>query len=185
MRHPPEFPPLRLTKPRYRIRFLIRLYLISAAGAAVLFAFLYFALSQPLPETYGGTYHALRGMAGYLGTILIPSVLVYALLVFASLAALCTYWLHKVAGPLYRMERVIERYRSGLPTRAVSFRSDDQMEPLADAFNDWIGTLRQDRQRWLATMEEAERLCLQDEATCRAHMEAALRKIEGGLSRYR
>jgi hypothetical protein len=174
-----------LTKPGYRFRFLIRLYILSAAGAAVLFAFLYFALSQPLPESYEGTYHALRGMAGYLGTILTTSVLVYVLLVFAPLAALCMYWLHKVAGPLYRMERVIEGYRSGFPIRAVSFRRGDQMEPLADAFNDWIGALRQDRQRWLAAMEEAERLCLQDEPTCRAHMEAALRNIAGGLSRYR
>jgi hypothetical protein len=185
MNHPSGSPPLRLTKPGYQFRFLLWLYLISAAGAGVLFAILYFALSQPLPESYESTYHALRGMAGYLRAILATSVLAYALLVFGSLAALCIYWLHKVAGPLYRMERVIEGYRSGYPIRAVSFRSNDQIEPLADAFNDWIGTLRRDRQRWLAAMEEADRLCLQDEPTCQAHMEAALRKIGEGLSRYR
>jgi len=174
-----------LTKPGFHFRFLLRLYLISAAGAAGLFAILYFALSQPLPESYAGAFHMLRGMAGYLRTTLIAAVLAYALLVFSLLAALCIYWLHKVAGPLYRMERVIEGYRAGLPTRPVCFRSDDQIEPLADAFNAWIGGLRRDRQRWLAAMEEAERLCLQDEATCRAHMEDALRRIESGLSGYR
>jgi hypothetical protein len=181
----PGSPALRLTKPGYLLRFLVRLYLISAAGAAVLFAILYSALSQPLPASYEGAFHLLRGMAGYFRTILPTSVLAYALLVFGSLAALCIYWLHKVAGPLYRMERVVEGYRSALPTRSVSFRSDDQIEPLAEAFNDWIGTLRQDRQRWLAAMEEAERPGLQDEATCRTHMEAALRKIDAELSRYR
>jgi hypothetical protein len=183
-RHP-ESLPLRLTKSGYQVRFLVRLYVIAAAGSVVLFAILYFALAQPLPETYEGSFHALRGLTGYLRTILTTSVLAYALLVFGSLAGLCIYWLHKVAGPLYRMERVFEGYRSGLPTRTVSFRIDDQIEPLATAFNDWIGDLRQDRQRWLAAMEEAERLCLQDEATCREHMKEALRSIEGGLSRYR
>jgi hypothetical protein len=185
MKPTPGSPSLRLTKPGFQVRFLIRLYLISAAGAAALFAVLYLALSQTLPETYGGTFHMLRGMAGYLRTTITTSVLAYALLVFGSLATLCVYWLHKVAGPLYRMERVIEGYRGGLLTRTVSFRSGDQIEPLAEAFNEWIGVLRKDRRRWLAAMEEAERLCLQDEATCRAHMEDALRTIERDLSRYR
>lgn len=185
MKPMPGSPPLRLTQPGYQIRFLIRLYLISAAGAAMLFAILYFALSQPLPDTYAGTFHMLRGMAGYLRTTLATSVLAYALLVFGALGALCIYWLHKVAGPLYRMERIVEGYRAGLPTRTVSFRADDQIEPVASAFNAWIGVLRQDRQRWLAVMEEAERLCLQDESTCRAHMQDALRRIERDLSRYR
>ncbi len=177
--------PLRLAGSGYRLRFLFRLYVISAAGAGVLFALLYFALAHPLPESYQGAFHALRGMAGYLRTLLITSVLAYALLVFGSVAGLCIYWLHKVAGPLYRMERVIEGYRSGLPTRTLSFRSGDQIEPLAEAFNGWVWALRQDRQRWLAAIEEAERFCLQDEATCRAHMKNALQMIAGGLSRYR
>jgi len=180
----PEPSTFRMTKTGYRSRFLFRLYLISAAGAAILFAILYFALAQPLPENYEGTFLMLRSMAVHLRATLITSVLAYAFLVFGSLGGLCVYWLHKVAGPLYRMERVIEGYRSGLPTRSVSFRIDDQIEPLAEAFNDWIGTLRQDRQRWVAAMEESERLLLQDEATRRSHMKEALGKIEVGLSRY-
>ena len=83
------------------------------------------------------------------------------------------------------MERVLEQYRSGAFTQTVSFRSGDQIQPLAQAFNLWIGSLRRDRQRWLATMMDAERHCLQDEATCRAEMEEALRKVAGDMARYR
>jgi len=90
-----------------------------------------------------------------------------------------------VAGPLYRMELVLDQYRSGAPTRTVSFRNDDQVQALAQAFNLWIGTLRRDRQRWLATMEDAERHCLQDDATCRAKREEALRKLAGHMAGYR
>jgi hypothetical protein len=42
-----------------------------------------------------------------------------------------------------------------------------------------------DRQRWLAIMEDAERLCLQDNDTCRAEMEDALARLSDLLSRYR
>jgi hypothetical protein len=83
------------------------------------------------------------------------------------------------------MERVMEEIREGAPTRTVAFREGDQIEPLARAFNDWIGKLRKNRQRWIAAMEDAERLCLQDDATCRARMEQALREIGADMSRYK
>ncbi|MFA6147193.1 MAG: hypothetical protein WC899_03185 [bacterium] len=168
----------------YRFRFVMRLCLAFAAGAAVLYAIFYLVLSRPLTGDYAGVFHALRNLSVYLRPVIAVSVLVYVLLVCGAIAALCVYGLHKVAGPLYRMERVMEELREGTPTRSVSFREGDQIEPLAKAFNNWIGTLRQDRQRWLTTMKDAERHCLADEATCRAEMEEALRKIAEDMARY-
>lgn len=170
---------------RYIFGLLLRLFVNFAGGVGVLFVILYFALSRPLPLDYAGVFHALRNLSPFLRPILAVSVLVYALLACGSTSALCVYILHKVAGPLYRMELVLEQYRSGGPTRTVSFRKGDQIQPLAQAFNQWIGTLRRDRQQWLAAMMDAERHCLQDEAMCRVKMEEALRKVAGDMARYR
>ena len=164
---------------------LLRLCVTFAGGVGILFVILYFALSRPLPGDYAGVYLALRNLSPFLRPILAISVLVYALLACGSTSALCVYILHKVAGPLYRMELVLDQYRSGGVTRTVSFRNGDQLQALAPAFNQWIGTLRRDRQRWLGAMKDAERHCLQDEATCRAEMEAALRRVAEDMSRYR
>ncbi|MHB1025712.1 MAG: hypothetical protein ACYC24_08405 [Desulfobacteria bacterium] len=169
---------------RYVVSLLLRLCANFAGGVAILFVILYFALSRPLPGDYAGVFHALRNLTPFLRPILAVSVLVYALLVCGSTSALCVYVLHKVAGPLYRIELVLDQYRSGAPTRTVSFRNGDQIQPLAQAFNHWIGALRRDRHRWLATMKEAERHCLQDEATCRAKMEEGLRKVAENMARY-
>ena len=173
-----------LIRRRYVFGLLLRLCVNFAGGVGILFVILYFALSRPLPGDYAEAFHALRNLSPFLRPVLAVSVLAYALLACGSTSALCVYILHKVAGPLYRMERILDEYRSGAPTRTVSFRNDDQIQPLAHAFNLWIGTLRQDRQRWLATMKDAERHCLQDEATCRAAMEEALRKLEKDMARY-
>ena len=151
----------------------------------MLYASFYLVLSRPLTGDYAGVFHALRNLAVFLRPFIALSVLVYILLVCGAIAAVCVYGLHKVAGPLYRMERVMEEIREGSPTRPVSFRDGDQIEPLARAFNGWIGKLRGDRQRWLTTMKAAERHRLQDEATCRADMEAALRKVAEDMARYR
>jgi truncated hemoglobin YjbI len=170
---------------RYVFGLLLRLCINFAGGVGVLFVILYFALSRPLPGGYAEIFQALRNLSPFLRPILAVSVLLYALLACGSTAALSIFILHKVAGPLYRMEQILGQYCSGAPTRTVSFRHGDQIQPLAHAFNHWIGTLRRDRQRWLATMMNTERHCLQDEATCRAEMEEALRKIAGDMARYR
>lgn len=170
---------------RYVFGLLLRLCVNFAGGVGILFVILYFALSRPLPADYAGVFHALRNLSTFLRPILAVSVLAYALLACGSTSALCVYILHKVAGPLYRMELVLDQYRSGAPTRTVSFRNGDQIQALAKAFNLWIGTLRGDRRRWLATMKDAERHCLQDEATCRVKMEEALRKVAEDMTRYR
>lgn len=168
----------------YRLRFILRLCLAFAAGAAALYAIFYLVLARPLIGDYGGVFHALRNLSVFLRPVIALSVLVYVLLVCGAIAALCVYSLHKVAGPLYRMERVMEEIREGTPTRTVSFRDGDQIEPLARAFNGWIGKLRQDRQRWLSTMTDAERHGLHDETTCRGKMEEALRKVAGEMARH-
>ena len=173
-----------LIQRRYVFGLLLRLCINFAGGVGILFVILYFALSRPLPGDYAGVFHALRNLSLFLQPILAVSVLAYALLACGSTSALCVYILHKVAGPLYRMELILDQYRSGATTQTVSFRNDDQIQPLAHAFNLWIGTLRHDRQRWLATMKDAERHCLQDEGTCRAKMEEALRKLEKDMARY-
>jgi hypothetical protein len=182
--HPPARPEP-LFERGYRPRFILRLCLAFAAGAAVLFASFFLVLSRPLAGDYAGVYHALRNLSEFLRPVVALSVLVYVLLVCGACAAVCVYGLHKVAGPLYRIERVMESVREGAPTRTISFRDGDQIEPLAQAFNGWIGSLRQERQRWIAAMEDAERFCLQDEATCRAKMEEALRKVAADMAGYR
>ncbi len=169
----------------YRFRFVLKLCLAFAAGVAVLYGILYFVLSRPLTGDYAGVFHALRNLSVFLRPVIATAVLVYVLLACGITGALCVYSLHKVAGPLYRMERVLEEYRAGSPTRTVSFRTGDQIEPLAQAINGWIGKLRMERQRWIASMEDAERESLRDEATRRARMEAALQVIVQDLSRYR
>lgn len=177
--------PAPLFERGYRLRFILRLCLAFAAGAGVLYASFYFVLSRPFVGDYAGVFHALRNLSVFLRPVIALSVLVYVLLVCVGIGALCVYGLHKVAGPLYRMECVMGEIREGTPSRTVSFRGGDQLEPLARAFNSWIGKLRQDRQRWLSMMKNAERHCLLDEATCRAKMEEALLKVAEDMARYR
>ncbi len=169
----------------FRKRFLLLLTLIHLCGGGFLFLALFIVLSRPFPGDYPAVFLALRESPAFLLPVLTYAGLVYILLVSMTTTVLCVYALHKIAGPLYRMERVIESYLAGEAVRPAFFREGDQVMELAAAFNGFVARLREDRQKWLGLMAHAERLCFQDRATCRLEMEKALAELEILVAKYR
>jgi hypothetical protein len=176
---------MRITEPRYAGRIALQLTLVIFAAGGLLFLGLYLMLTRPLPGTYAGVYFALRNLSALLVPLLVFSILAYALVVSVAIGVLSGYAMHRIAGPLYRMERALENYESGNPVKAVFLREGDQLVSLAGAYNECVARIRETRMEWLAVMEHAERLCLQDAATCRAEMNDALARMSELLSRYR
>ncbi len=169
----------------FKRRFLATLVLIDAVGAGLLYLALYATLSRPIPGDYPEVFLGLRQQASYFLPVVGLAMLAYVLVVGLATAVLCVAALQKIAGPLYRMERLIETYLAADPVKPVFFRDGDQVKVIAASFNGFMGRLREDRQKWLATMEHAERLCLQDRATCRREMETALADLELLIAKYR
>lgn len=169
----------------FRNRFLLMMTFIHALGGIFLYIALFVLLSRPFPGDYAAVYLALRELPAYLLPVLTYAGLAYILLVSIATTVLCVYTLHRIAGPLYRMERVIESYLAGDAVRPAFFREGDQVTALALSFNGFISHLREDRQKWLGMMAHAERLCFQDRATCRSEMEKALADLEILLAKYR
>ncbi|HZW36656.1 MAG: hypothetical protein ACM319_10635 [Deltaproteobacteria bacterium] len=176
---------MRIAEPRYVGRIALQLALVIGAGGGLLYLALFLMLLQQLPGTYSGVYFALRNLSALLIPILVFSLLAYALVVSLAIGVLSGYAMHRIAGPFYRMERALENYESGEAVKAVFFREGDQLVSLAGAYNECIARMRETRMEWLAAMEHAERLCLQDSATCRAEMNDALARMSELLSRYR
>ncbi len=169
----------------FKKRFVLLMTFIHVCGAVFLFLALFIVLSRPLPGDYPAVFLALRNLPAFLLPVLTYAGLAYILLVSMATTVLCVYTLHRIAGPLYRMERVIESYLAGDAVRPAFFRGGDQVPVLATAFNGFVGRLREDRQKWLGIMGHAERFCFQDRATCRSEMEKALAELETLLAKYR
>ncbi|MGE5663571.1 MAG: hypothetical protein ACM31I_04480 [Deltaproteobacteria bacterium] len=174
-----------LVSARFAKRFLLGLALIHLAGGAVLFVGLRVALSKPLDGSYSAVFAALRQQVSLLVPVLTYAGAVYVLLVSLATTVLCVRALHKIAGPLYRMERALENFLAGEIVRPAFVREGDQVAALASSFNGFVGCLRQDRQNLLGMMRRAERLCFQDRAACRADMDKALVEMENLLAKYR
>ncbi len=166
-------------------RFLLLLLVVDTLGALLLLVALNAALARPIPGDYAAVFLALRQHVAALRPVVAFAALAYVVVVGLATAFLCVTALQKIAGPLYRMERLIESYVDGEAIRPAFFREADQVKVLATAFNGFVARLREDRQKWLAAMAQAERLCLQDRATCRVEMEKALAEVEVLMAKYR
>jgi methyl-accepting chemotaxis protein len=177
--------PSRVADRELQVRFLSGLVLVLLFGVFFLYLALYVVFAKPFPAAYAGIFSALRRQADGLALVLGISVAGHAVVVSAAILVLCVLALHRLAGPLSRMERVLDRLEAGDPAAAVFFRRGDQAGGLDRAFNGFLDRLREDRRRGLAILEEAERLCLQDEDTCRSAREDALTRLSELLSCYR
>ncbi len=158
---------------------------ISGLGTLLLYLFYYRFFSSPVPGGYGAVFYALRHLSEILFPVVLLSMLAYVFLAGAAAAWLCITFLHRIAGPVFKLEKAVGSYLEGEPVRPLFFRHSDLVPELADVFNRYVGRLREDRQRWLRVMENADRLSLQDRETYRAAMEKALADLETLLFRYR
>jgi hypothetical protein len=174
-----------LVSARFMRRFLLGLALIHLAGGAVLFFGLHVVLSKPLDGADSAAFAALRHQVSVLVPALTYAGVIYVMLVSLATTVLCVRALHKIAGPLYRMERALENFLAGEIVKPAFVREGDQVAALASSFNGFVGRLREDRQNCLGIMRRAERLRFQDRAACRAEMDKALAEMENLLAKYR
>jgi hypothetical protein len=166
-------------------RFLLCWLASSVSGTLLLFLFHYLFLKAPLPGDYAAVYYALRHLSETMLPVVVLSILAYVLFLGGAAAWLCISLLHKIAGPIFGMEKVLGTFLNGGPVRPFFIRHGDLVPELVSAFNGFMGRLREDRRMCTGVIENAERLTLQDRATRRAEMEKALTELETLLSRYR
>lgn len=185
MNRPGEGRTARTGNEAFRRRFLLPWLVFSAVATLLLFLFYYRLFSSPFTGGYGAVFHALRQMEKILLPVVALSMLAYVLLVGAVSALLCANLLHKIAGPIFRFERVLGGFLEGEAVKPFFLRHGDLVPKIASSFNGFVGRLREDRRRCVDVMESAEQLCLQDRGTCRAEKEKALAELEALLSRYR
>lgn len=175
----------RVSDSGFIARFAGMLLVIFSLGGISLFIAFYVILMQPLPSTYSGMYFALRNLSAFLVPMLSFSMVAYFLVVSVAVAILCGFAFHRIAGPLYRMERALENFESGDSVRAVFLRDGDLLAALPESYNRFIEHLRENRREWISAMEHADRLCFMDSAACRAARGEALARLSDLLSRYR
>ncbi len=77
-----------------------------------------------------------------LGQALLPGVIIAELISIFVVAFICIFVTHTIAGPVYRMEKVVRNIGEGDLTHFIKLRPKDELKDLADSMNEMTMGLR-------------------------------------------
>lgn len=73
---------------------------------------------------------------------MLPGVIIAELISIFVVAFICIFVTHTIAGPVYRMEKVVRNIGEGDLTHFIKLRPKDELKDLADAMNEMTMGLR-------------------------------------------
>jgi len=146
---------------KFQIEFSFRFLLIIAAASIMVMLLFFYNSRGTLTAGYTGNEVKLLQT----GTYFLPSLVVSTVIIviFACLTGAMVMILlsHRMAGPLFRFQVVLDELSSGNMTRRFNLREKDQFKELADRINgmagvmDWkIGEIKSNANEISAIVEE-------------------------------
>lgn len=133
-------------KPHLQVRFIIFMVL---ATLIVVF-FIHFTFELSIAQMVGNLGISIAEIKPSIITMRINSLLVMGVIVIV-VGALTVLYFHNFLGPLFSLERSLDKIKDGDLTTEVSIRQDDQLKELADKIKYMVSffknRIREDRKR--------------------------------------
>lgn len=148
--------PSRLLERAFKIRFGLKLCFFTLLGGAAVVALLYFSLARSLGDSYGSAIYTIHELKiRVLPLIFASSYSILILgLITAAIAVISVLFSHRIAGPLFRLEKSLEAIASGDLTVSTRFRGMDQLSVLADDLNAMVRSLNHTSRSVIDSAEE-------------------------------
>jgi methyl-accepting chemotaxis protein len=145
----------------FQTKFILRFLLIAVLSSLLIGGFLLYLSKYSTTVTIENTKVAVKSTADYLLPITAEAILLG--LIFSGIATLLLTLVisHKIAGPLYRLNKEINVLKDGLLRRNFKIRNADQMQELAKSLGEMCSSLR-DHHLQLKEKYTALRNCLQN-----------------------
>ena len=129
-------------KKRFQRNFILKFFILVVAGALISGAIIYLMSAATLTTTFENSRLAIKRTADYI----LPSVLLSGavVIILIGLAAIVVtlFTSHKIAGPLYRIEKDIEELASGNLDIKFRLRGGDEIKALARNLDEMAQSLR-------------------------------------------
>ena len=132
-----------LVEKKFKLKFGLRLCLLTAAGMLAVTLFLYYVTSKDLGDSYGQAIYLINDLKIRIFPLIFASFYSIFILVVVTtaIAGISVLYSHKIAGPIYRLEKNLELIGSGDLTVNTRFRKTDQLFVLADEINAMVRSL--------------------------------------------
>lgn len=142
----PEIPRWRrrnyFIKKEFQARFILRFILIILLGIAASSGIVYYLTSKRMEEAYYRSHIKIASTGEIVYPILFTANIITIGIVIVITIIITLLISHKIAGPLYRIEKSIREISNGNLSFQIYLRAKDELITLAEIFNNMIIKLR-------------------------------------------
>jgi methyl-accepting chemotaxis protein len=142
----PEIPKFRrrnyFIKKGFQTRFILRFILVIFFGIIVSSGIVYFLTSKKIEEAYYRSHIKIASTGEIVYPILFTANIITVGIIIVITIIVTLLISHKIAGPLYRIEKSIHEIGEGNLSFKIYLRAKDELITLAEIFNNMIVKLR-------------------------------------------
>jgi methyl-accepting chemotaxis protein len=118
-------------KKRFQRNFILQFCILVIVGSLISGAIIYGMSSSAVTTTFENSKLTIKSAADYILPSVILSGAVVVLLIGIATIFITLFTSHKIAGPLYRIEKDVGEIASGNLKVRFNLRSSDEVKPLA------------------------------------------------------
>lgn len=127
----------------FQAKFILKFCVLVAIGGLLTIGILYFMAAQSTTVTIVNSRVVVRTTADFLLPVFIQTVLIVTIIVSLATIVVTLLVSHKIAGPLYRFKKAMQGLGEGDFSSDFHIRRPDQLQDLANEFNNMISKIRQ------------------------------------------
>jgi len=127
---------------RFQSLFILKFCALVVLGSMISGAIVYMMSKAALTTTFENCRLTVKSAADFILPAVLLSSGVVIVLIGISAVAVTLFTSHKIAGPLYRIEKDIEEVASGNLNKRVNLREGDEIKALAESLNYMTTSLR-------------------------------------------
>ena len=127
---------------KFQTNFIIKFCFLVIVSGLLTIGIIYFLAKHSTSVSIVNSRVVVRSTADFLLPLLFQTVAVVVILIGVAAAAVTLLVSHKIAGPLYRFQKVLQTMTTGDFSTDFRIRKLDQLQNLADEFNNMIKKTR-------------------------------------------
>ncbi|GAF80444.1 unnamed protein product [marine sediment metagenome] len=130
-------------KKKFQRNFIFRFCILVVLGAAITGVFLYLLSADTVTTAFVSSRLSIVRTSDYILPMLIGSSLVSVTLISIATAFVIMFLSHRIAGPLYKMEKSVKEIGQGNLNLKINLRSTDEIREMADGLNEMTRNIRE------------------------------------------
>jgi len=172
---------------KFQSDYIIKFCALVVLGGLLTIGLLYLLAMRSTTVSIVDSRVVVRSTADYLLPLLIQTVAVVTVMLAIAVMLLAVFLSHKIAGPLYRFQKEMKNLENGDFTTEFRIRKMDQLQDLAENFNQMIKKTREEltqlKTNFVSLKEKIDGISEQELAENKRHALSEMKRISQELNR--